>query len=170
MDFEQLPREISPPAALEDRTASALRDQGLLRQNPRLLSRTWQRIAAAIAIFAAGAWFGVAWDVSGPPAPEGPRFLLLLAGAPAGAGEEARVFEEYRAWAGTMRTAGRFVAGARLGRASVAVPTENRADSEPVQGYFIISAKDIGDAAAVAESSPHVARGGQVIVRPIDMQ
>jgi hypothetical protein len=183
MNFERLPREIPPPADLEDRTVAVLYQQGLLHPtplekggaSPGLRQRVpgaagaWRRIAAAILMFAAGAWFGAAWDTpAGSPEPGTPRFLLLLEGASTvSATDESRVFEEYRAWAGQLRRGGRFVSGERLGAASVAVPAGN-ADLDPIQGYFVVSASDLRDAVAVAESSPHVARGGLVRVRPID--
>jgi hypothetical protein len=184
MNFEQLPREITPPADLEDRTVAVLYQQGLLHSTA-LESRgggsglrlrvtgaagAWRRIAAAVLIFAAGAWFGAAWDTpAGSPAPGNPRFLLLLEGASTvSAADESRVFEEYRAWAGQLRRNGRFVSGERLGAASVAVPAGNADSLDQIQGYFVVSANDLRDAVAVAGSSPHVARGGLVRVRPID--
>jgi hypothetical protein len=186
MNFEQLPREITPPADLEDRTVAVLHQQGLLHLTPRerrggspgLRQRipgaagAWRRIAAAMLIFAAGAWVGAAWDTpAGSPEPGTPRFLLLLEGASTvSAADESRVFEEYRAWAGQLRRSGRFVSGERLGAASVAVPAGNADSFSQIHGYFVVSANDLRDAVAVAESSPHVARGGLVRVRPIDMQ
>jgi hypothetical protein len=186
MTFEQLPREIRPPDDLEDRTVAALYQQGLLhpvalearagrsglRQRLPGAAGPWPRIAAAMLIFAAGAWFGVAWDTpAGTPAPVTPRFLLLLeGGSTVSAADESRVFEEYRAWAGQLRRGGRFVSGERLGAASIAVPAGNPDGVDRIQGYFVVSADDLRDAVAVAESSPHVARGGLVRVRPIDTQ
>jgi hypothetical protein len=183
MNFEQLPREITPPDDLEDRTVAALYQQGLLhsiapearpgrRQRVPGAPAAWRRIAAAMVIFAAGAWSGAAWNTpAGSPEPGAPRFLLLLEGASTvSAADESRVFEEYRAWAGQLRRGGRFVSGERLGAASIAVPTGNADGVDQVQGYFVVSANDLRDAVAVAESSPHVARGGLVRVRPIDTQ
>jgi hypothetical protein len=54
-----------------------------------------------------------------------------------------------------------------LGSAAVAVPSEP-ADTGDVRGFFVISAATLEEATAVARSCPHTARGGRVIVRPID--
>jgi hypothetical protein len=46
-------------------------------------------------------------------------------------------------------------------RPSSRVPAE-------VQGFFVVSAASLEEAAAVARSSPHVRDGGRIVVRPID--
>jgi hypothetical protein len=105
-----------------------------------------------------------------PPRDSRPRFLLLLHGSEAPGGDEARVVAAYRAWAGDLREQGRFVTGERLGGAAVAVPAPvaSSVAAAEVQGYFVVSASDLEDATLVARSCPHVARGGRIVVRPID--
>jgi hypothetical protein len=165
-----LPRELPPPPALEDRVVTALAHDGLLREPAPLRRRWWMQTAAAALLFASGVLAGVMWD-SGPTpvAPGQPRFLLLLAGGESvSPAEEMRTVEAYRAWAAGLRDAGRFITGQRLSPEAAMVPRAAVEDESSVQGYFIVSAADLADAAAVAQASPHVARGGRIIVRPID--
>lgn len=168
MSPDRLPQEIAPPQALEARTVAALRREGLLRP-ARRGARPWLAAAAAVLLFASGVAAGRAFDA--PPVAVGqPRFLLLLHGAPSVGGpeEEARVVASYRAWAAGLRADGRFVAGERLGEANVVVPAASVAGVDQIRGYFVISAEHLQDAIAVARTCPHAARGGRVIVRPID--
>jgi len=165
-----LPRELPPPPALEDRVVMALADDGLLRELAPRRRRWWMHTAAAVLLFASGAVAGAMWDGGGAPAAPGqPRFLLLLEGGePVSPEEEMRIVEAYRAWAGGLRNAGRFITGERLGPAATVVPSAAVDDANRLQGYFVVSAPDLADAAAVAKASPHVVRGGRIIVRPID--
>jgi hypothetical protein len=166
MDIEPLPRDVSPDARLEERTVARLRAGGLLVRPAR---RPWWQLAAAVAIFAAGALSGASWagvdDASGAGQP---RYLLLLHGGIAGdAAEEARAVDAYRAWAMQLHAAGRYVDGERLADTAVTVPAGDPGNDAP-QGYFVVSAASLDDAVSVASSTPHVARGGRIVVRPID--
>jgi hypothetical protein len=166
MDIEQLPREVMPGADLEDRTTARLQAAGLIRRpaHPR-----WWQLAAALVIFAAGAASGVAWVGAGQePAAGQPRFLLvLLGGTTQTVDEEARAVNAYRAWARQLHDAGRYVTGERLSAQAVAVPG-GEVPADAMQGYFIVSAATLADAVSVASTAPHVARGGRIVVRPID--
>lgn len=164
MDTRELSPEVTPPGGLEERTVARLRQQGVLR--PR--RRRWRLAAAAVLIFASGAAAGGGWRSASDPFVTDPRFLLLLYGEGTAVGEDERLaVEAYRAWAAKLRQEGRFVTGERLARDSVAVPSGTVTD-EPLGGFFIVSAGSLADAVAVARSAPHMARGGQIIVRAID--
>jgi hypothetical protein len=165
----ELPREISPPPDLEDRTVAALSQAHLLRAPTPTWRARWTPLAAAVVLFAAGAMTGAMWSGAGANvAPGQPRFLLLLHdGSNVSPEEEARVVDEYRAWARRIQREGRFVTGERLGSQAFAVPGGAIA-GDPVQGYFVVSGADLSDAVSVAQVSPHVARGGRIVVRPID--
>lgn len=165
----ELPREISPPPGLEDRTVAALSQARLLRAPAPQWRTRWTRVAAAVVLFAAGVMTGAMWSgAAANVAPGQPRFLLLLyGGSSVSQEEEARVVEEYRAWAGRIQREGRLITGERLDSQAIAVPDGAIAD-DPVQGYFIVSGADLSDAVSVAQFSPHVARGGRIVVRPID--
>ena len=165
---EQLPPDVTPDSSLEDRVVETLaREQLLKRSRPSAASRGWQLAAAAV-LFAAGAVAGTAWHRASQPVVTQPRYLLLLHGAStASAADERNAVAAYRAWATRLAGEGRYVTGERLSAESRVVPPGGSA-TDPVQGYFIVSAASLGDAIAVAETAPHVARGGHIVVRPID--
>jgi hypothetical protein len=170
VDLTGLPRELPPPADLEDRTVTSLRQHQLLdRRSPRRTIAL--RIAAGLVLFAGGLMLGRATAAGERPVADRrePQYILLLHGGPTGLSpdEETRVAREYGQWAVTLRAEGRFVTGERLGDAAAAVPPLERPPAD-LRGYFLISAASLDDAVAVAERSPHARRGGQVIVRPID--
>jgi hypothetical protein len=163
MSLDQLPPEVNPPSSLEARTVAALRREKLL--SARL---DWRTVAAAVVMFAVGAWAGASWTSDGRIGPGQDRFLLLLHGATTSSPEqEANAVEAYRAWASQLRSEGRLVSGERLGQATVIVPSVPL-PTDAAQGFFIVSAADLEEAKRLAESAPHVARGGVVVVRPID--
>ena len=164
MSIERLPLEIDPPPGLEDRTVASQQAERLLA-SPR---RRWRQLAAAVVIFAAGAASGAFWSTDRPVAPGQPRFLLLLhGGTDVSPAEEAEAALAYRDWAIGLRAEGRFVSGERLAAAAAVVP-EGRRPEEAAQGFFVVSAADLEEAMQLAQSAPHVARGGTIVVRPID--
>jgi len=166
--MSSLPRDLEPPAALEDRVVSALGAHALVGRRDR--TWRWQHIAAAVVLFALGA---VAGRLSAPertPATAGqPRFLLLLSNAPSTGPDDERV-DAYRAWARTQRAAGREISGERLAPEGRVVEPGGTTSPErdDLQGFFVVSGASLDDAAAVARSSPHVQSGGRVLVRAID--
>jgi hypothetical protein len=168
-ELGSLPREMAPPPGLESRVIAELRQQSLLRPAAR---SPWVQAAAALLLLSAGVMIG---RLSAGPVPDrsnavtAGRFLLMLTGADT-SGDDAARAEQYRLWAVDQRSAGREISGERLAASGMAV---TRAGSGPVtnpevQGYFVVSAASLEDAAAVARSSPHVQSGGIIIVRPID--
>jgi hypothetical protein len=168
-ELASVPKEMAPPPALEDRVAAALRSESLLRpQSPSW----WWRAAAAIFLLAGGILIGRMTSPDAAVVPQhasASRFLFMLTDGDT-SGDEAARSERYRQWAIEQQSAGRQITGERLAPTGLGV---NRQGSAPifapeVQGYFVISAANIEDAAAVARSSPHVQSGGLIIVRPID--
>jgi hypothetical protein len=160
-------RDIVPPPELEDRTVATLISAQLIERAPASRSRAWQA-AAAIAIFAAGLAVGRVAAPGRPAAPADSRYLLLLEGGPpaASAAEETATVAAYRAWAMKLREEGRAISGERLADVSIAVPTSTSSTSD-LRGFFLISASNLEEAAAIARSCPHAQRGGRVVVRPI---
>jgi len=172
-----LPRELAPPAALEERVVGSLRQRGLLGGRRSYLR--WVGIAAAaLVLFGGGMALGLGAGTR-PVAPGLHQFMLLLYEGPGfDAGDSsvaaARV-EEYREWARTLADRQRLVAGEELGRpdwllerngSGVAVgPTGDHADLPT--GFFIVAARDSADAVALAGSCPHLRHGGRVAVRAI---
>lgn len=167
-ELASLPKEMAPPPALEDRVAHALRDQMLLRPS----SSGWWKVAAAILILAGGILIGRVTTPAATAVPQhasANRFLFMLMDGDTSGDDVARS-ERYRQWAIDQQTLGREISGERLAPTGLAVV---RAGSGPVlspdvQGFFIVSAANIEEAATVARSSPHVQSGGMIIVRPID--
>lgn len=171
-----LARERDPGPEVEERIVSALRGRGLIR-TPGMRSRSWSRpaaAAAALALFAAGLGVGrnLASRAVAPPAE--PRFaLFLLRGAervPQQANEEAARVAEYRAWARGLAGTGRFVSGEkledeaeRLGGPEAGAPNP----AEEIRGFFVISARNLGEALAIARKCPHLRHGGRILLRPI---
>jgi hypothetical protein len=169
-EMSRLPREVTPPPGLEGRVVAAMREEKLLR---RTTLAPWLQMAAAFAILAIGIGIG-RWVVP-PPIPPTPivqmqpRFLLLLWGAAPVSDDNARA-REYGEWASAERKLGRHISGERLADDAVLIERDRPPSPVPseVQGFFIVSAASLEDAAAVARSSPHVRDGGRVVVRPID--
>jgi hypothetical protein len=168
--LHELPRSIQPDPALEDHVVTALRANNLLGER-HPAQRHWRAAAAAAALFvaglAAGYWSGT--NAAPAAAPSGPVFALLLYGEPSieGGATEMQLVEEYGRWAIAIREAGHYITGERLNEATrtIGAPLPEGA---PVRGFFLVSAANLEQALALARSCPHVRRGGQIIVRPVD--
>lgn len=170
-----LPRELAPPAALEERTVASLRAAGLLLPLARRTSpmRTWLLAAGvAIAAFAGG----IATARSSAPAAAEPTFALLLygGGTADSAAHEVRA-AEYGAWAGAAHPTGRVVGGEALGgEGTVVAPgmapggvEVSEAGDGALVGYFLVHAVNREAALQLARDCPHLKYGGRVVVRPI---
>lgn len=91
---------------------------------------------------------------------------------------KAEIFEEYGAFTGSIRESGHFVAGDALQPTSTATSVRVREGKtlttdgpfaetkEQLGGYYLIEAKDLDDAIAIAARIPS-ARCGTIEVRPI---
>ncbi len=170
----QLAPEIEPPAGLEERVVARLRAAGTLNLKRARRRGPMRDLAAAAAIFVAGLAVGVyGWRGGSPETEGGPRFLFLL--YPDGVSqttrpEEDSVAREYAAWAAGLRRSGRTVTGDRLAReqrAGVGGADARSLDST-LEGFFVVGADSLQDAARFAEDSPHVRHGGRIVVRAID--
>lgn len=172
--LRDLGRPAPPPDGLEDRIVAAAARAGLVRRRgaPRAASVRWPRVAlaaaAGLALLLAGGWLGS--RLAAPPAPEGPRYLLLLHEGP-GFDASGDVAGEYAAWAARMRETGGALVGAELSPEARIAEAPGVAGGGPASGrptgYFILEARDLGEAEEIARSHPHVRRGGTIEVRPI---
>ena len=176
-DLEKLPRSAEPPPELEDRVVDALRQRGLVRGGSSRRP-SWWGLAAACLIATVLGWVGR--GVLPPllaPEPKGSQFLLLLAEPlPLRSTRSLpEMVEEYRAWAAELSEQGKMVAAARLepeGR-TLASPAPGEVVESPERnpsaatGFFVVRAASQEEAVAMAASSPHVAYGGEIHVRPI---
>ena len=163
--------EVVPPPGLEDRVVSTLRDRGLLRDaGPRNLSRRWfwpAAIAAGLLLFAGGFTLGRAPR----PAPDLPRYTLLLYEGPEfnpGAAPESQLVAEYSEWAGKLARQGRLQAGEKLGAREWSLGQGKSVERQAPAGFFIITARTDEEALAIARRCPHLRYGGTVSLRPIE--
>ena len=169
-----LPGEIAPPDAARYRIVGALAARGLLRRKAATGTRIWQAVAilgAAAALFAAGLLAGRR-PAEPPPAQSLPRFVLFLSKLPGEteSGEPERV-AEYKSWAAGLRGQGRLISGEKLRpEAREILPggdaAGERAPAE-VSGFFVLEAKDLNGALALARTCPHLRHGGRVTVRQV---
>ena len=155
--LRRLPRELTPPSRVAASLAASLPRQS----RSRIVVRWAVAAALVMAAFAAG-------RVTAPSragvAPDGQQFVFLLyGGAPSGGDDRAA---EYGAWAMELRRAGRQVSGERLADAAwtAGIPSP---DPLPLRGFFIIRARNSGEALELARRHPH-SREGTVVVRPVD--
>lgn len=159
--FDALPREIDPPADLEDRVASQLRTRGAFARRS-----SWRPLAvAALVLIALGAGFALGRSNVASSA-KGDRYLLLLYGAASlSPAEENDRVKEYSDWARTETAAGHMERGERL--EDDAIVMGRPIATEPPLGFFIIRSSSRAEAESIASRCPHLRHGGTVIVRPI---
>lgn len=170
-----------PPTELEDRVVTLLKSKELIHTGKGDRNMKMQYVinaAVAVASVVLGLTLGQKLDEAPPPVASdaGEEFIMLLYEdetyqAPAPGGMEARI-AEYSDWARQVAATGNYVTGKKLtddalllladgGRAE-AVPT---AEEGAVEGYFVIRAADLDEAAEIAASCPHLAYGGTVSLR-----
>jgi hypothetical protein len=131
-------------------------------------------MAAALVVFVVGWWAGARGGAApGVSATAGDRYLLLLredASYDRGGSETERV-AEYRDWAMGLRREGRLEKGEKLAEESLPLPAGGAASpavgSETVAGFFVIRADTPAQAAAIANTCPHLRYGGRIEVRRI---
>lgn len=191
---------VPPPPDLEEDVVDALAARGWIRSPGRYVPPVGRRqsgvgwrwivaAAAAVAIFVVGTMLG---GGGGGPAPEGPRFLVLLYegpefDAPVTSEDYAEVVREYVAWSDSVRAAGFGLTGDELategGTLSVGpdgvevgdVRVEGRDPDNPADppgpdvlaGFHVLAAPSLEVAIDLARTHPHLRRGGRVVVRPI---
>jgi hypothetical protein len=157
---------VPPPEAVKARVVEALRGGGLLARKPGRVRRAVFAAAAGLALAAAG-W--LAGSVARAPtgSPGSPAFMLLLFGGDAAPSGEAARVAEYRDWARSLAGKGRRVSGERLADGAVAVGAGDPPGGGALKGFFIIEARSIEEAEALAAAHPHVRHGGSIVIRRI---
>lgn len=174
--LQQLPRELPPPASLEDDTVHRLRAAGSLRAwytPPRWLAAA----LFAIAFLAAGYLTGRG-SVETPPAP---TYALLLYGGSTGDDSAAHAVRaaEYGEWATRPHPTAAVVGGEALAEngmlifapdtgsfGGIAAAVVDAGDTQPV-GFFLVRAPNRQAAMQLARDCPHLKYGGRIVVREI---
>jgi len=169
--FDDLPQPGPPPDGLQARVLDRLRREGLVvgRRTRRWL---WPAAAGLVGIVLGGS---LRPAPPPGPTPQGPLFMLVFAGGPQSGDGLKQSILATRTWARTT-AAGRIVGGQRLlpdGRVLEGTSVEReaprpRSDDFTPTGFFIVRARDLADAAALARSNPHLVLGGTLTVRPVD--
>jgi hypothetical protein len=114
-----------------------------------------------------------------------PKYMLILHDdmatlskmAPA---EMQRVIAKYNAWSATLAQAGKLAGGEKLrdeggkhltatGGKMVVRDGPYAEAKEVVGGYFLVEATDYADATALCADCPHLALGGRIELREIDV-
>ena len=182
--LRNLRRHPLPPADLEERVVEALKNQQLIKPATRgaAIMKMHYAINAAIAVVSivVGLAVGQRMDgEAGPAMAEGENEYIMLLyedasyQAPEPGQMEARI-GEYSAWAREVAATGNYVGGKKLTNDSVLLmPDGTRRDVIPtaeqgaLEGYFVITASTLDEAASVAKSCPHLLYGGTVSLRRI---
>jgi hypothetical protein len=183
--LESLRRNPAPPPALEERVVDALKAKQLIvtaTGGTRMKMQYAINAAIAIVAMVAGLAAGQRLDGTAPQPAEavtGNQYALLLYENesyrdPDPGGMEARI-AEYSQWAREVAGTGRYVAGEKLtDDALLLMPdgARNRtipaAEQGELEGFFIISASDLEEAAEIAATCPHLRYGGTVSLRRIE--
>lgn len=146
-----LPREIQPSPALEERVVSALVAAGLVRRH-----RAWPMwVAAAAAVIMLAV--GVPLFRAKHALVQGRTYAVLLyedsTYRPAPAGHGAERVAILSRWADSLNALGKFESAGRL------------TGPGPLGGLFMVRAVDDADAARIAASCPFTRWGGHIDVK-----
>ena len=182
--LDQLPRELEPPAGLEDRIVQTLNDRGLMAKTGkgrRLLLQILPLAATLVLGFFLGRVEPAAPDITTPAAEQGRKFILILREssdfreqlqAP-----EEQMVGEYGAWAGQMAE-GQLLGAEKLKDMGTRFSSQNSqilssglafaSEEYSIAGFFLVQAGTMEEALAIAKTCPHLSYGGVVEVREID--
>jgi hypothetical protein len=167
-----------PPPDLEDATVAALRHRGLVtrRLSRGAMAAAFRRkaivstalLAAAAALVVAAGWSVMNKSTAPVPAPQLPRFVLLLyAGVDPMAGAADARRQEYAQWARDLSSRGIAISGEELSEEARDVGSGARPAGDLPRGFFIVSAADVAAAEQIASSCPHLRYGGRIVVKRI---
>lgn len=169
-------RDRVPPADIESRVVSALRESGHLRartRRPPVWLVTSLGMAASLAL---GVWIGIArpWVPVAPAAAQKYLLLLYVDADYREVSDRAELVREFRAWTRPLVASDHMTSGEELRSSGVeitatktAAPVSNASVSGEPQGFFVIKAVDQAEAIEIAKTCPHLTHGGRIVVRPI---
>lgn len=196
-EIKDLPLEIQPPEALEEKVLNTLRRRNLIASGghwwaaPSATSMTLATAASLAAlVLGIGIGRGSVRAEDGPSTGAGAAqaetarasFILFLHAGPEfepNSGENfPERFSAYNDWIADTRQAGQFITGEQLDDSGLmllparAEPLiENRVaatDDGDILGMFLINAVDYDEATRIALALPHLAFGGRVAIRRVD--
>ncbi|HEY5218746.1 MAG TPA: YciI family protein [Gemmatimonadaceae bacterium] len=151
-----LPREVQPPSALEQRVVSTLVAAGLVRR--RREWPAWVAAAAVATVIVLG--FGVTMFRPKHTLVHGNTYAVLLyedsTYRPALAGHNGERVAELSRWADSLDAVGEFERAGRL------------VGPGPLGGLFIVRAADDAGAARIVASCPFRKWGGHIEVKRFD--
>jgi hypothetical protein len=185
--FDALSRDAAPPEFLEERVVNQLKTTGLIRSAKIWRHRPGIRIgsalAASVAVFVLGAVVGLRWRATPSGDQNSAQFMLVLRESAQELQTEsperiAQAIREYSGWAKNLQQDGLLVEGEKLKdemrfldliNGKPTVSATQPAGRETVTGFFLIRAPDYRKALSIAESCPHLAYGGVIEIRQIDL-
>ena len=163
--LDSLASGAEPPPELEKRVIGALRLEGRIRgPRGRRLLLPLATAAAAALLF----WGG--WKAGRSPSSrgEGPRFALLL--FEGGRFDRSNSHAaEYAGWVTSLRAQGVAISGEELAPVSRVVSSADSlpGEREALGGFFLVGARDLESAVAIARGCPHLRHGGWIEVRAV---
>jgi hypothetical protein len=159
-----------PPPALGERISRTLRANDLLATKPPRYARQGLRAAALILTIAGGFWAGRLQRSAAVAEDPRPQFLLLLYEDSTYRDDRPvrEIVAEYADWADSLRRDRALVLGEKLGDGYNEIPVPARQDVDHPTGLFIVRARDLQHATALAQTSPHLRYGGHLVVHAID--
>lgn len=170
--FDQLEKELQPPAHIEEQLVNQLKFAGhIVKENKMNIGRIVIGIAAGILLFLGGTWYGKSTSGHISITPEMGYMLLLHEDEQFTPGDPMEMFEEYAAWMENTFARGVKITGQELVNEAVlvrkGVPNETQGEEAEIRttGYFILEANSLEEALAVAQENPHVKYGGTVEVK-----
>jgi hypothetical protein len=166
-ELSDLSRELSPPAELEERVITALRERGLIRKDTH---RRWWQVAAVIMFTTAGFLAGWLMRPNGDSQAEYSHLLLLWERQTSGGHHDPALVQEYSEWAKKIGREGIPITGEKLTNDSQILTSYLRSwnKNETIAGFFLFRAKNDADALKRAESCPHLKHGGTIELRKIE--
>jgi hypothetical protein len=177
IDLDSLQSSIGPPAELEDKIVTRLREQKLIRSyaGRRVIFRWVAAIAACLVFFVAGIIFQRSVlnpAQSGVSMSESTYVLFLMEGPeysqPKGEQQQLERIAAYRNWAVDLRKSGIPITGTKLhDEQQFLGNVEGSSNRKAIAGYFLIDAASPEKALEIARNCPHLLYGGSIEVRQV---
>lgn len=182
--FQNLPREKSPPAYLENKILQTLKKEGFIKEEK--MYSYWNKLKLATAfgvtlvILMLGIGIGYYWNTDSDLVAknDSSKYLLLLRSTSVQtesltAEELQKRVSEYGKWADEIAKKGYLLQGEKLKNKSQVLDkaqkqTINDSIESKVVGFFLIKAENYDQAVSIANDCPHLKYEGQVEIREID--